>query len=493
MTEITNDKASQFYNIALKQLKAIWEQPSYKFSGVEPKSADELVFYLGCIFGCAKKTYDEFKALAKIVVTNPEFPQIATQIYQELFAYITPGDERVGEVMHFVEKVQAVIMGELDAEYGFEINKIFMPLGFTPAMIDACLEEDKSRFEAELGAFKTIETLNQSSLQAIAVITMIESHVNCKVSERMAGVSECDLSEIPEETLPLEYKRNILMYRSVKELVEKMPDESSAWKAYFSNHNLTAEASYELDPIVRTLLTITNVSTKWKYQLYSFFRELSPYGTMPSPKRQRLYELLNNYPDLISQEYKAYCSENNVGDPLSELFNHAERDSEPSTNHGDTIDILNYKGLFVSKRPDVTAEQMRKIAWRLAGKDFDGLRTTDSGFYFINAEDVNRLCYFFIGQAKIKDEDFNRPVNWLRNWNSYWYFVKQLYGNKRIPDQIKNVSAENFRFKLKRYKSANHGQISVTNFNNYKIGKVDKEEIERINKIIREEVMAKKK
>jgi len=492
MTEITNDKASQFYNIALQRLKVIWEQPSYKFSGVEPKSADELVFYLGCIFGCAKKTYDEFKALAKIVA-NPEFPQIATYIYQELFAYIAPGDERVEEVMYLVEKVQAVIMGELDAEYGFEINKIFMPLGFTAAMINACLEEDKSRFEAELGAFKTIETFNESSLQAIAVITMIESHVNCKVSERMAGVSECDLSEIPEETLQLEYNRNILMYRSVKELIEKMPDESSAWKAYFSNHNLTAEGLHELDPIVRTLLTITNVSTNWKYQLYSFFRELSPYGTMPSPKRQRLYELLNNYPNLISQEYKAYCSENNVSEPLSELFNHTESRSEPSTNHSDTIDILNYKGLFVSKSPDVTADQIRNIAWRLAGKDFDGSRTTDSGFYFINAEDVSRLCYFFIGNANIKDDDFNRPLNWIRSWQSYWYFVKQLYGNKRLPEQIREMSAANFIFKPSRgRKGKAAGQIEAKTFMGYKINDVTPEEVHKINQIIREEVENKK-
>lgn len=493
MIEITNDKANQFYNIALERLKVIWEQPAEKFSDIEPKSADELVFYLGCIFGQTKKTYDEYKALANIIAVKPEFTQIATHMYQEIFAYLAPGDERVDAVMYLVEKVHAVIMGELEAEFGFEINKIFMPLGFTAAMIDACIEEDKARFDAELGAFKTIDTLNQSGLQALAIITLIENHVSNRVSERLASVSECDLSEISEQPLQMEYNRHIIMYRSIKELIGRMPDESFAWKAYFSNHNLTAEASYESDPIVRSLLIITNVSSNWKNQLNGFFRELSPYDTMPSPKRQRLYELLNKYSNLISQEYKAYCSENRVGEPLSELFDHSETRSEPSTNHGDTIDILNYKGLFVSKRPDVTADQMRNIAWRLAGKDFDGSRTTDSGFYLINAEDVNRLCYFFMGKAKTKDEDFNRPVNWLRSWESYWYFVKQLYGDERLPEKIKDVSAENFRFNLKRNRGTEKGQISATTFNNYKVGKVATEEIERINKIIKEEVKKKKK
>lgn len=493
MIEITNDKASLFYNVAVERLKVIWQHPSEKISDIEPKSADELVLYLDCIFGQSKKTYDEYKVLANIIAVRPDFISIASQMYQELFAYLVPGDERVDAVMYVVEKVHAVIMGELEAEFGFEINKVFMPLGFTVAMIEACIEEDKARFEAELGAFKTMETLNQSALQAIAIICLVEHHVDCKVSERMAGLSECDLSEIPKETIQLEYNRNILMYRTIKELIGRMPDESSAWKVYFRNYNLTAEASYELDPIVRSLLIITNVSSNWKNQLNGFFRELSPYDTMPSPKRQRLYELLNKYSNLISQEYKAYCSENRVGELLSELFDHSETRSEPTTNHGDTIDILNYKGLFVSKRPDVTADQMRNIAWRLAGKDFDGSRTTDSGFYLINAEDVNRLCYFFMGKAKTKDEDFNRPLNWLRSWESYWYFVKQLYGDERLPEKIKDVSAENFRFNLKRNRGTEKGQISATTFNNYKVGKVATEEIERINKIIKEEVKKKKK
>lgn len=142
-----------------------------------------MVYYLGCIFGQTKKTYDEYKALANIVAASPEFFPVATQMYQELFAYLSPGDERVDAVMCVVEKVHTVIMGDLEAEFGFEINKIFMSLGFTAAMIDACIEEDKAQFEAELGAFRTIDTLNQAGLQAMAIITLVENRVNNKVSE----------------------------------------------------------------------------------------------------------------------------------------------------------------------------------------------------------------------------------------------------------------------------------------------------------------------
>lgn len=489
MIEITNDKANQFYNIALERLKVIWEQPAEKFSDIEPKSADELVFYLGCIFGQTKKTYDEYKALANIIAVKPEFTQIATQMYQEIFAYLAPGDERVDAVMCLVEKVHAVIMGELEAEFGFEINKIFMPLGFTVAMIEACIEEDKARFEAELGAFRTIDTLNQSGIQAMSIIALVEKHINDRVSERMAGVSECDLTEIPEQNIQMEYNRQILMYRSIKELKRNMVEESTAWTAYFINHNLAAKVSKELDPIERTLLGITTVIANWKSQLYSFFSELSPSYTMPSQKRQRLYEILKCYSSLISQEYRAYCDENNVTDPMSELFDCSESESEHSNGYITTSDNLIYRGLFVSRSPNVIVDQMRNIAWRLAGKDFNGSSTTDSGFYFIHPEDVDRLCYFFMGKANIKDEDFDRPLNWIRSWESYWYFVKQLYGNTKLPEKFKDATAANFIFYRKRSREGKPmDKIEPKTFQGYKFKNVTYEEVKRINKIIREEV-----
>lgn len=481
----------------LERLKVIWEQPADKFSDIEPKSADELVFYLGCIFGQSKKTYDEYKALARIIAATPEFLQIATQMYQELFAYLAPGDERVEVVMSLVKKVHTVIIGELEGEYGFEINKIFMPLGFTAAMIDAFKEEDKVCFEAELGAFKTIETLNQSVLQAIAIICLVENHVNCKVSERMAGISECDLSEIPKEIIQLEYNRHIFMYRSIKELMANMSEEALAWSTYCMNYDLSADASMESDPIVRILLLITAVCYNWKSQLYNYFRELSLSYAMPSEKRQQLYEILNDYSYLISKEYKAYCIENNVREPLNKLFDSSESDSESSNGHCVTTDNMVYRGLFVSRSPNITVDQMMRIAWRLAGKDFNGSHITDSGFYFINVEDVNRLCYFFMGKANITHEDFDRPVNWIRRWESYWYFVKQLYGDKRIPEKIKDMSVANFTFMRQRgpgHKIQEH--IKANTINNYnfkdKFKNVTPEEVHRINQIIREEVENKK-
>lgn len=494
MIEISNDKANQFYNIALERLKLIWEQSADKFSDIVAKSADEFVFYMGCILGQPKKTYDDYKALARIIAARQEFLQIATQMYQELFAYLAPGDERVEVIMNLVNKVHTVIMGELEGEYGFEINKIFIPLGFTAAMIDACMEEDKVRFEAELGAFKTIEALNQSVLQAIAIICLVENHVNCKVSERMAGISECDLSEIPKGVIQLEYNRHIFMYRSIKELMANMSEEALARSTYCMNYDLSSDASKEHDPIVRILLLITAVCYNWKSQLYNYFRELSPSYAMPSEKRQQLYEILNDYSYLISKEHKAYCIENNVREPLNKLFDSSESDSESSNGHCVTTENIVYRGLFVSRSPNITVDQMMKIAWRLAGKDFNGSHITDSGFYFINVEDVNRLCYFFMGKANITDEDFDRPMNWIRRWESYWYFVKQLYGNTRISEKIKDMSAVNFTFR--RQRSPEHktdGHIKASTFNNYKEEKVTDDEVRRINLIIREEVISKKK
>lgn len=98
-----------------------------------------------------------------------------------------------------------------------------------------------------------------------------------------------------------------------------------------------------------------------------------------------------------------------------------------------------------------------------------------------------------MGKATIKDDDFSSPVNWLRSWESYWYFIKRLYGDECHPEKIKDISADNFRFNLKQNRGTEKGRVSATNFNNYKVGKVTKEEIERINKIIREEVMTRKK
>lgn len=491
MIEITNDKASQFYNIALERLKVIWEQPADKFSDIEPKSVDELVFFLGCIFGQSKKNYDEYKALARIIAASPEFLQIAIQMYQELFAYLAPGDERIEVVMNLVEKVHTVIMGELEAEYGFEINKVFMPLGFTSAMIDACLEEDKTRFEAELGTFKTIETLNLSHLQAIAIICLVENHVNCKVSERMADISECDLSEISKEAVQLEYNRHIFMYRSIKELMEKMSEESLAWSTYCINYDLQVESSKELDPIVRILLVITAVCDNWNNQLYNYFRELSPSYTVPSPKRQQLYEMLNDYSYLISKEYKAYCIENNVGEPLNKLFDSTESDSEHILPPKLESASPDYKGYYVSQSPDVSYDQMKSIAWRLAGKVRDGASIKSSDFFYIDAKDVDRLCYFFIKNVKIDERDFDRPLKWYGNWDSYWYFVLTLYGNRRIPGGLKESTVLNFRFNLKRNKGKEKGQISMKTFNSYKLDKIPKEVITRINKIIREEVVKK--
>lgn len=309
----------------------------------------------------------------------------------------------------------------------------------------------------------------------------------------MAGISECDLSEIPEQPIQMEYNRHILMYRSIKELMRNMPEESNAWGAYFINHNFSVVASKELDVMTRILIGITTVIANWKNQLHSYFSQLSPSYAMPSQKRQQLYEILSKHYSLISQDYRAYCDENNVGDLLSGFFDCSESESEHSNGYSPTSDILIYRGLFVSRSPNVTIGQMKNIAWRLAGKDFDGSRTTDSGFYFINPGDVNRLCYFFMGKADMKDEDFDRPVNWIRSWESYWYFVKQLYEDKRLPEKIKDMIAANFVFCRKRpIEGKLIGKIEAKTFQGYKFEKVTAEEVHRIDQIIREEVENKK-
>ncbi|MCM1076731.1 MAG: hypothetical protein NC411_05170, partial [Bacteroides sp.] len=333
------------------------------------------------------------------------------------------------------------------------------------------------------------QLLDTSGLQAMAIIALIENHVNNRVSERMAGVSECDLSEIPEQTIQMEYNRHILMYRSIKELMGNMPEESTAWSAYFINHNLSADVSKELDPTVRILFGITTVVANWKSQLYGFFSELSPTYAMPTQKRQLLYEILNNHSTLISQDYRVYCIENNVGEPMSNLFGSTECESEPSNNCRATKDILIFQGLFVSRSPKITMDQMKRIVWRLAGKDYNESKVEDSGFYFIDAKDVNRLCYFFMGKADIKDDDFDRRVNWVRSWHSYWYFAKKLYGNTSLPEKFGDVTAANFNFNGKRKRNGKPiGQFEAKTFKGYKLSEVTTEEVNRINKIIREEV-----